>query len=298
MMPADPGAIETVYLDGRFLAVDEARISPLDRGFLYGDGVFTTMRAEQGQVLYLSDHLERVHQSLQDLRLSLPPTIEWNEVLEELLRRNGLEAQVASIKVVITRGRSSLPGLPRTGQSTLVVYAWPYSPPHPAARREGYRLRIAHEGFAPPLSRLKSLNYLYCLAARQAALDEDADDAVLLDCQGRVSETTIGSLLLRTHGRWWTPDSPFQLPGITLRGVMKILEEEGHGVVRRSARTADLFLAETIWVLNSLMGIMPVSRLDRHSVTDPALEEAGRLKEQFFARGRRRGNAVESRKSP
>ena len=74
MMPADPGGMETVYLDGRFLAVDEARISPLDRGFLYGDGVFTTMRAEQGQVLYLSDHLERVHQSLQDLRLSLPLT--------------------------------------------------------------------------------------------------------------------------------------------------------------------------------------------------------------------------------
>lgn len=292
-MPAEPGGREIVYLDGRFLAVDEARISPLDRGFLYGDGVFTTMRAEAGQVLYLPDHLERVRQSLQDLRLSLPVVSDWEEILAELLRRNGLEAQVASVKIVITRGSSALPGLPRTRQSTLVVYAGPYSPPYPTVRQKGFRLRIAREGFAPPLSRLKSLNYLYCLAARQMALDEDADDAVLLDCQGRVSETTIGSLLLRTYGKWWTPASPFQLPGITLRGVLKILEEEGHGVEMRSARMAELFSAETIWVLNSLMGIMPVSQLDQRPVTDPALEEANRLRERFFAQGRQRGKVVE-----
>lgn len=286
MSPEAEGG-ETVYLNGRFLAVEEACISPLDRGFLYGDGVFTTMRAEQGEVLYLPEHLERVHQSLQELRLNplLPP--DWQETLGELLRRNGLEAQIASLKMVISRGCSVLPGLAPSRRSTVVIYARQYALPQSAVCRQGYRLQISREGFAPPLSRLKSLNYLYCLAARQAALDEGADDAVLLDVQGKVTETTTGSLLLRTHGHWWTPDSPFQLPGITLRGVVKILEEEGHGVERRAAWEADLFSAGTIWVLNSLMGIMPVSQLDRHSVAEPAWEEACRLRDRFFAQGRR-----------
>lgn len=285
-MAADLNGRQMVFFDGQFLAVDEARISPLDRGFLYGDGVFTTMRAERGQVLYLSEHLERLGRSLRDLRLRLPVVDDWEAVLAELLRRNSLAERVAAVKMIITRGCSVLPGLPRTGTSTLVIYAAAYFPPPAASRRDGYRLRIARDGFAPPLSRYKSLNYLYHLAARQAALDDDADDAVLLDCQGRVSETTIGSLLLKTHGNWWTPESPFQLPGITLRGVMKLLEEEGLGVEWRTAREADLFSAETIWVLNSLMGIMPASRLDRYSLAEPGWEEAERLRERFFARGR------------
>lgn len=285
-MPREAGGEEIVYLDGRFLAVEEARISPLDRGFLYGDGVFTTMRAEQGEVLYLPEHLERVHQSVKELRLNPSLPLDWQETLGELLRRNGLEAQVASLKMVISRGCSALPGLAPSRQSTVVIYARQYALPQPAVCRQGYRLRISREGFAPPLSRLKSLNYLYYLAARQAALDEGADDAVLLDVQGKVTETTTGSLLLRTHGQWWTPDSPFQLPGITLRGVVKILEQEGHEVARRPASDVALFSAETIWVLNSLMGIMPVSQLDRHSVAEPAWEEACRLRDRFFAQGR------------
>ena len=80
-MAADLNGRQMVFFDGQFLAVDEARISPLDRGFLYGDGVFTTMRAERGQVLYLSEHLERLGRSLRDLRLRLPVVDDWEAVL-------------------------------------------------------------------------------------------------------------------------------------------------------------------------------------------------------------------------
>lgn len=184
-MPREAGGEKTVYLDGRFLAVEEARISPLDRGFLYGDGVFTTMRAEQGEVLYLPEHLERVHQSVKELRLNPSLPLDWQETLGELLRRNGLEAQVASLKMVISRGCSALPGLAPSRQSTVVIYARQYALPQPAVCRQGYRLRISREGFAPPLSRLKSLNYLYYLAARQAALDEGPMMRSCWMCRGR-----------------------------------------------------------------------------------------------------------------
>ncbi len=105
---------EMVYLNGRLLPLEKARISPLDRGFLYGDGIFTTMRAEQGHVLYLRDHLERLKESLAELRLPLPLTVDWEAILADLLRENRLEDQVASAKIVVTRGPSAVLGLPDT----------------------------------------------------------------------------------------------------------------------------------------------------------------------------------------
>ncbi|HQN19015.1 MAG TPA: aminotransferase class IV, partial [Syntrophobacteraceae bacterium] len=105
----------------------------------------------------------------------------------------------------------------------------------------------------------------------------------------RIAETAAGSLLLRSGGKWWTPRSDYQLPGITLRHVMKIMEETGRQVTRRFADAADLFSAETIWVLNSLIGIAPVSQLDHRQLKEPLQEEACRLRAEFFARGRQRG---------
>lgn len=286
MQRVDDKTPELIYLNGRFCPLEKARISPLDRGFLYGDGIFTTMRAELGRVLYLKDHLDRLRQSLTELRLAVPWSVDWASTLSELLRRNRLEKEVASAKIVVTRGQSAVLGLPDTEQATVVIYARRYEPPQPSAYQTGYRLHVFRDGFSPPLSRFKSLNYLYHMTARQAALDVGADEAVLLDVQGRLTETAAGSLLLRTGGEWWTPHSAYQLPGITLRHVTKILEEAGLSVARRSADAADLFSAETIWVLNSLIGVMPVSQVDQMPVTEPAPEEAGRLRAQLFARGR------------
>lgn len=286
MQRSDRESSEEVFLNGRFCSIDEAHISPLDRGFLYGDGIFTTMRAEQGYVLYLQDHLDRLRRSLTELRLPIPRTVDWKATLEELLERNRLGDDVASVKIVMTRGRSSVLGLPETAEATTVIYARPYKPPQPSTYQTGCRLHVFRNGFSPPLSQLKSLNYLYHLTARQAALDAGADEAVLLDVQGRVTETAAGSLLLRTRGEWWTPQSASQLPGITLRNVIKIFQEAGLRVTRRPAEAADLFSAETVWVLNSLIGVMPVSQLDQHLVSEPAPEEAGRTRIQFFARGK------------
>lgn len=289
MCPDDHETSAIVYLNGRFLPLDEARISPLDRGFLYGDGIFTTMRAEKGCCLYVKDHLDRLEQSLMEIRLPLPSGVEWEAILADLLLRNRLEQRVAAVKIVVSRGASALPGLPDVSRPTVVLYARPYEPPPSSAHQTGYRLHVFRDGFSPAFSRMKSLNYLFCLMARQAALDAGADEAVVLDAQGRIAETAAGSLLLRSGGKWWTPRSDYQLPGITLRHVMKIMEETGRQVTRRFADAADLFSAETIWVLNSLIGIAPVSQLDHRQLKEPLQEEACRLRAEFFARGRQRG---------
>jgi branched-chain amino acid aminotransferase/para-aminobenzoate synthetase component 1 len=276
---------QTIWLNGSFLPAGEAAVSPFDRGFLYGDGIFETMRAENGVVLYLREHLERLERSLAELRIDLDLSLDWGDRLGELIIRNGLSCVIAVIKIVVSRGVAPAMGLPASVQPTFIITARKYTPVDPLIYDKGWGLHVFREGFSPPLARFKSLNYLYFSLARQAALDVGADEALLLDPHGNVTETAAGSLLLRTDGKWWTPVSPYQLPGISIAQLIRILEDAGDNVERRPATIEDVFSANTIWVLNSLVGIMPVSRVGGRRVPDIAAQEASRFRSELFRRG-------------
>ncbi len=272
-----------VWLDGRFRPLDEARISPLDRGFLYGDGLFETIRAERGNILWLSMHLQRLVASLRQFRIPLDPMPDWEPILKRLLGENGLSTQIAAIKIIVTRGIANRLGLPEAANPTVLITASPYS--HPPARlyEEGCKLHLFSHGFASPLSGFKALNYLYNLAARQAALDAGCDMAMLMDPRGLVTETCTGSLLARTEGAWWVPESPLQLPGTAVGALRPMMEEAGLCVANRSARPEDFFSADTVWVLNSLVGVMPVARIDEKPVQNPAAHEAAYWRRRLFS---------------
>jgi branched-chain amino acid aminotransferase len=287
-----------VYLNGRFLPLEHAHLSPLDRGFQYGDGVFETLRAQSGQILYLDQHLQRLQGSLQELNLAGQLMLDWKAILEELLGRNHLEGGVAAVKIVVTRGLSSQLGLPRSDPPTLFMHARPYDVPTAARYAQGWRLHVYRQGSAPPLARHKSLNYLYYLMARQGALDAGADEAVLLDARSRVTETAAGSLLARTDDQWWTPHSPDQLHGITLQQVTRILQHQGRSVRARPAGIQELAGAQTIWVLNSLLGIMPAVALDEQPVAHPEVAEAAELRAVFFKDGKAPPNVEGAQRSP
>ncbi len=271
-----------IWLNGDFTPLGEARISPLDRGFLYGDGFFETIRAEKGKILYLRMHLERLHASLSEFRITIDPMPDWEPILNRLLTENGLSQRIAAIKIIVTRGISPSLGLPAPEKPTLCAIAGPYDPPLSRAYEKGWKLCVYREGYPPPLARFKSLNYLYYLAARQAAVDAGCDEAIIVDQSGLVTETCAGSLIARTDGRWWTPQGRFQLPGITIRVLCALMESAGVRVEPRPARSEDFYAADTVWVLNSLMGIMPVAQIDGRRVPDPAPAEAGRLRDRLF----------------
>jgi branched-chain amino acid aminotransferase len=280
------GSHQIVWLNGRFLPIHKAGISPLDRGFMYGDGLFETMRSEDGCILYLNDHLERLHRSLEALKISLDPSLEWKIVLGELLQQNELLSEVAVVKIIATRGVCSGLGLPAPVLPTICLTAQRYNPPHPESYVKGWHLSAFRTGFSPPTACHKTLNYLYFLTARQAALDAGADEAVILDPLEKVTETSTGSLVARTEGKWWTPEGRIQLPGITLKHVSRLLIESGHQVESRTAGLDDLLSAETVWVLNSLMGIMPVSRIEEIQLMNPAAQEAAYFRKRLLETGK------------
>ena len=182
----------------------------------------------------------------------------------------------------MTRGISSSPGLPAPGKPTVCVTVRPYDPPPRHMYEKGCKLHVYRVGYPPPLAKFKSLNYLYYLTARQAALDAGCDMAIIVDQGGLVTETCAGSLIARTDGRWWTPESRFQLPGTTIRSLSEILNNAGFKVEIRPARPEEFHSADTVWTLNSLIGIMPVAQIDGQRVPDPAQSEAARLKDRLF----------------
>jgi len=273
-MTADPQPIGTfLWANGALTPADSFTISILDRGLQYADGLFETLRAQKGRVLFLSRHVERLVRSMACFRMGTEGLPDWDSVIPELLDANGLNRGIAAVKIVVTRGISEGLGLPASDAPSVMITARPYRPPSEVSYSEGWRLAVCRDGFAPPLAMHKSLNYLFHLMARQHALDQGADEAVILDASGRVAETAAGSLLLNLEGTWCRPDSPYQLPGVTIEAVCRELQSRGGHVELRSIDVADLHRAESIYVLNSLMLVMPVRSVDGRDLSrpDPAL---------------------------
>lgn len=251
-----------VWLNDELVPLDQARVSIEDRGFLYGDGFFETLRAEDGRALFLKQHLERLRASARNFRISFPEEVPWEARLEQLLVQNGLERSLSAVKILLTRGEAAGLGLPEAPSPTLVIWARPYAPPGPEEYVRGWPVAVFPERRTTFVGGHKSLNYLFYLAARQYALDRGAKEALILEADGLVSEGAATSLVLARGGRYFTPAAPSALPGVTVAVLARALQREGKTLERLPLRLSHLEEADGLWLANSLMGLMPVSSLD------------------------------------
>jgi branched-chain amino acid aminotransferase/para-aminobenzoate synthetase component 1 len=250
-----------VWLNDDLLPLSQARVSVDDRGFLYGDGFFETLRAEDGRVFFLAEHLKRLRASAQAFRLSFPAGIPWEKRLQELFAANGLFTGSAAVKILLTRGEAPGLGLPATLSPTLVIYARPYLPPGPEEYATGWPVVVFPERRTTFIGRHKSLNYLFYLAARQYALDQGAREALILEADGSVSEGAATSLVLLLDGRLVSPAAASALPGVTVAVLARSLKRRGKSLEQTPLSLSQVEQADGLWLANSLMGLMPVSSL-------------------------------------
>jgi len=251
-----------IWLNEEMVPRDQARVSVNDRGFLYGDGFFETLRADGGHPRFLKEHLARLRASATTFRIPFPEDVPWEERLERLLRANGLERGPARVKILLTRGEAPELGLPEKSRPTLVIWAQAYGPPGPEEYARGWPLATYPEGRTTFTGRHKSLNYLFCLAARQYALDRGAKEALILEADGLVSEGAATSLIYAQGELFYTPQAPSALPGVTLEVLGRSLVKQGLFLNPVPTTTGRLSQASGLWLANSLMGVMPVSSLD------------------------------------
>ncbi len=270
-----------VWINDELSPLSQARVSVDDRGFLYGDGFFETLRAEDGRVLFLHEHLERLRASAQAFRINFPDQVPWEDRLARLLVANGLSQGIAAVKILLSRGEAAGLGLPTAPAPTLVIWARPYQPPAPEEYQAGWPVVVFPARRTTFIGGHKSLNYLFYLAARQYALDQGAKEALILEADGIVSEGAAASLIVALNDRFFAPESPSALPGVTLAVLDRALGRQGKNLERAHLQLSQVQEADGLWLANSLMGVMPVYSLEGKSV--PQVPEKTRFLRECLA---------------
>lgn len=270
-----------VYLNDQIAPAGEARVSVFDRGLQYGDGFFETIRVEAGHIFFLAEHLARLRASCRRFNIALPAR-EWDRIISELLDQNGLLQGLAAVKILVTRGKEQRGlDLERPENPTVIIYARPYFPPGEKKYREGISLvTFPHRrhGF---LASHKSANYLFYLAAKDWARRRKCDEAIILNGNGSVSECAAANIFYRRGETVHIPQSSHYLSGITETRVKRILKSLGFTVSSMAAAVKDLQAADEIFITNSLMGVMPVARVDGMAIV-PARDLSGMLRNRLF----------------
>ncbi len=257
--------MEKIFLNGSFVNLSRAKISVFDRGFLYGDGLFETMRAYSGEVFRLEDHLDRLFRSAKEIKLTFSHTRkELKNIIKRILKVNSLSE--AYIRITLSRGISE-PGLISECKSpaTLVIVAREFESPSPVEYRKGWRATLVEtrQNQASPLSRLKSLNFLNNILARKEAEAKRVDEGILLNTLGDVTEASTSNVFLVNRGLIITPsEESGLLPGITRGVVLELAPNLGMEAFKRRVSLNDLMGAEEAFLTNSLIEIMPLVEID------------------------------------
>lgn len=263
-----------IFLNDRFVPREKALVSVFDHGFLYGDGIYETLRAYRGRFFGLPRHLARLRRSGSLIGLELPiPEKDWPALLREALERNGLGASQAQsadayVRITITRGEGEIgldPALcPRP---TAIVMATPLPPYSPDLFRDGVRLAIVQvrrnlQDALPP--QIKSLSFLNNVLAKQEALRAAAFDGLMLNAAGYLAECTASNVFFVRDGCLCTPAVDCGiLDGITRETVLLLAHENGIPTEEGYYRAEELGRAEECFLTNTTMEIMPVRHIDQ-----------------------------------
>jgi branched-chain amino acid aminotransferase len=255
-----------IWIDGQVVAAGEARVSVLDHGFLYGDGVFEGIRCYSGRVFRLEDHLRRLATGARVLALELPGGIDaMRRIVLESARANG--SPDAYLRLVVSRGEGELGVDPTTCPAPRVVCIAADVKLYPAEKlAEG--LALATSSLRRPGAdvldpRVKSLNYLNNALAKLEARQRGADEALLLNASGHVAEASAANVFAIRDGRLATPPATDgALAGITRMTVLELARELGLEAAERTLGRFDLFDAEEVFLTGTGARIVPVASLD------------------------------------
>lgn len=252
---------EIVYLNGSLIPRSQARISAFDYGFLYGYGLFETMRAYHGTIFLLERHLKRLLDSAAIIGLGPRlAEIDLGKACIDTLRANGL--QDARLRLTVSKGEvDSFPGANTSAAPTVLVTAISSSALAAQVYNKGYRAGISslRRYSQSPLSRLKSANYLLSVLAKMEAEAAGLNESLLLNEHGLLTEGSISNVFFVSQTGLVTP--PVEsgiLPGITRGVVMELADSLEMNVTEGEVRLEDLRRFDEAFLTNSVMEIMPL----------------------------------------
>jgi branched-chain amino acid aminotransferase len=263
-----------IYLNDRFVEEEAAVVSVFDHGFLYGDGVYETIRSYGSRIFMRDQHLARLRRSADGIGLAIPiPEHSWPDLLHESMARNniGNAQHDAYLRITISRGAGDIgldPALCRT--PTVVIMAKPLRPPSAEHYRIGVKLIVAQTrrnlpSALPP--HIKTTNFLNNILAKREAIAAGAFDSILLNWESHLAECTVSNLFFVQAGRLHTPALACGLlDGITRNIVLSLAQEAQIPIHEGYYGVETLYKADECFLTNTSMEMMPVTMVDGHQI--------------------------------
>ena len=255
-----------IYLDGKYVPSEEAKVSVFDHGLLYGDGVFEGIRVYNGRIFRLDQHLDRLFNSAKAIMLQIPLTREHLvEACCETCRQNKLKD--GYIRLVVTRGVGYLGLNPfRCKNPTVFIIADRIELYPEEVYRKGLKLITASTQRTNPAAMspsIKSLNYLNNILAKIEAVNAGTFEAIMLNAQGHVAECTGDNIFIVRGGKLETPPvSAGALVGITRQVVIELAAKRKIAVSEPNLTRYDLATADEVFLTGTAAEIVPVSSID------------------------------------
>ncbi len=261
MMPA----LTQVYLDGKFLPPDQAKVSVFDRGFIFGDGVYEVIPVFGGRLFRLPHHLARLEASLAAIRVHNPHTAgEWKNVFARLMEEHGTRDQ--SIYLQITRGVAPRDhAFPPDAVPTVFAYAQPLKYPPAEQLAEGVAA-VTTADIRWQRCDIKAIALLANALLRQQAIEQGAAEAILVR-DGLMTEGAASNIFIVSGERLVTPPKgPYILPGITRDLVVEIARANRIACEEKPVTIEMLRTANEVWLTSSTKEILPITRVDGRAV--------------------------------
>ena len=255
-----------IYISGKFVPQEDAKISVFDHGLLYGDGVFEGLRAYGGKVFRLEEHIKRLYESAKAIWLEIPLTpAEMSAAVNESVRINKIED--GYIRLVITRGVGTLGLDPNRCSNPQVIIIADAIALYPKELYEKgleivtVSVQRMHPAALNP--RIKSLNYLNNILAKIEGLQAGCIEALMLNQKGEVAECTGDNIFLVRHGELWTP--PLEagiLQGVTRDAVIEIAGKIGIKTHQSPLTKHDVYIADECFLTGTAAEVIPVVKVD------------------------------------
>lgn len=260
-----------IYINGRLVPRDEARISVFDSGFLLGDGFWESFRIHNGQLAFFDRHIDRLEENAKALDIDLPfGREEMAKALQETVTANQL-GDDAHLRLIITRGLKKTPYQdPRVNVSgpTLVIIG-EHKAANPKVAEQGIRLYTVHVRRGQPDvldPKLHTLSKLNCILARIQATKAGADEALMLDPRGFVATCNSTNFFIVKKGEVWTSTGQYCLNGITRGVVIETCRESGLPIMEKDFSLTNVYSADESFVTGTFGGLIPVIEVDGRTI--------------------------------
>lgn len=258
---------QTVYLDGQYYPIEEARISPQDRGFLFGDGIYEVIPVFNKRLFEFDAHLTRLNNGLAAISIANPlSSKEWQDILNKLIQTHPWDNQFIYLQV--TRGvqleRNHLPDDCLT--PSIYAYTNPLLPVSDYIIKNGIKA-ITLEDIRWLRCDIKAITLLPNVMMKIAAKQQGADDAILINRDGLISEGTASNIFIVQNGKLLTPPTSNKiLPGITRLVIENIARDHDITILEQELTLTDLEKADEIWLTSSTKDALPVCQLNGKAV--------------------------------